>query len=80
MPFPPMVCVREGKKERVMCICASVSGKRNKNKQKTHSALPKCCGRPEHVLAQRPDQAIRARTVPDDVGGPEDEANDQAHR
>ena len=40
--------------------------------------IPKGGSRAHHVLAQSPHHAVRARTEADDVGGAEDEANDQA--
>lgn len=40
--------------------------------------IPKGGSRTQHVLAQSPHHAVRARTEADDVGRAEDEANDQA--
>jgi hypothetical protein len=42
------------------------------------SRIPKGGSRTEHVLAQSPHHAVRARAEADDVGRAEDEANDQA--
>ena len=41
------------------------------------SRIPKGGSRTQHVLAQSPHHAVRARTEADDVGRAEDEANDQ---
>ena len=42
------------------------------------SSIPKGGSRTQHVLAQSPHHAVRARAEADDVGRAEDEANDQA--
>jgi hypothetical protein len=42
------------------------------------SRIPKGGSRANHVLAQSPHHAVRARAEADDVGRAEDEANDQA--
>jgi len=42
------------------------------------SSIPKGGSRPNHVLAQSPHHAVRARSEANDVGCAEDETNDQA--
>ena len=45
---------------------------------KMFSRIPKGGSGTQHVLAQSPHHAVRARAEADDVGRAEDEANDQA--
>jgi hypothetical protein len=45
---------------------------------KLSSRIPEGGSRANHVLAQSPHHAVRARAEADDVGRAKDEANDQA--
>ena len=49
-----------------------------RNLDSISSRIPKGGSRADHVLAQSPHHAVRARTETDDVGCAKDEANDQA--